>query len=66
MPRGAVPSDWPTVVPNHRGLQFFVYNKTRDYLRRVCDGVLIGSAYKTFLGREWKLDSYFLLIRGQP
>ena len=65
VPVGPVPADWPEVKPNWRGLQVLVYHKTRDYLRRVCDGVLIGSAYKTILGRELKLDSYFLLIRGE-
>lgn len=64
VPRGDVPADWPTVVPNWRGLQVLVYHHTRDYLRKVCDGVLIGSAYKTVLGREFKLDSYFVLVRG--
>lgn len=66
VPQGPVPPDWPAVVPNHRGLQLFVFHHTRDYLRRVCDGVLIGSAYKTILRRELKLDTYFLLIRSQP
>lgn len=55
--------DWPAIRPNSRGLSWFVFHQTRDYLRRVADGVLIGSAYRTILGRERKLDSYFLLLR---
>lgn len=57
-----VPS-WPEVHDNGRLLSWFVYHHTRDYLRVVTDGVLIGSAYKTLFGRERKLDSYFLLVR---
>ncbi|MCA9566318.1 MAG: hypothetical protein KC656_00675 [Myxococcales bacterium] len=54
---------WPEVRGNGRGLSFFVYHHTRDYLRVVGDGVLIGSAHRVVLGRERRLDSYFLLHR---
>jgi hypothetical protein len=54
---------WPTVHGNGRLLSFFVYNQTRDYLRKVSTGVTIGSAYKHLFGKERKLDSYFLLMR---
>lgn len=64
VPSGAVPGGWPEIKPNSSGLQYFVYHKTRDYLRAVCPGVCVGSAYKTWLGKERKLDTYFLLMRA--
>lgn len=59
VPDGAVPAGWPRVVPNSSGLQFFVYNKTRDYMRPVSQRVSIGAAYKV----EKALDHYFILVR---
>jgi hypothetical protein len=59
VPDGPVVDGWPRVVPNSRGLQFFVYHKTRDFMRRVSSTVSIGAAYKT----ERKLDHYFVLDR---
>jgi len=59
VPDGPVPAGWPAVVPNTKGLQRFVYNKTRDFMRRVSDGVTIGAAYR----RETGLDHYFMLCR---
>ena len=56
---GAVPSDWPKVVPNTQGLQRFIYHGTRDFMRRVSQHVSIGAAYKG----EKKLDHYFVLVR---
>lgn len=58
-----LPEGFPLVKPNSRGLQWFVYHKTRDYMRRVAPGVFIGAAYKTILGRERPLNSTFLLMR---
>lgn len=63
VPDAAPLEAWPTVRDNGRLLSWFVYHHTRDYLRVVADGVLIGSAHKTLFGRERKLDSYFLLVR---
>ena len=60
IPDGPVPDGWPPVIPNSRGLQFFVYNHTRDYLRRVSTHVSIGAAYKV----EKALDHYFMLCRA--
>ena len=62
VPDGPVAPGWPKVVPNSRGLQRFVFYQTRDFMRRVCEGVTIGAAYKV----EKKLDHYFVLVRQQP
>jgi hypothetical protein len=58
-PDGPVASGWPPVVPNTKGLQRFVYNKTRDFMRKVSTHVSIGAAYKV----EKALDHYFILVR---
>ena len=59
-PDGAnLPDDWPTVVPNERGLQRFVYAGMVDYLRRTSDHVLIGRAWRK--GRV--TSNYFVLCR---
>jgi hypothetical protein len=59
VPDGAVPDGWPRVVPNSKGLQMFVYRGTRDFMRKVSEGVTIGAAYKG----EKALDHYFTLVR---
>jgi hypothetical protein len=59
VPDGPVAEGWPEVVPNTKGLQYFVYNKTRDFMRRVSSHVSIGAAYKV----EKALDHYFVLVR---
>jgi hypothetical protein len=59
IPEGDVVQGWPTVVPNTRGIQYFVYNKTRDFMRRVSNHVSIGAAYKV----EKALGHYFILCR---
>lgn len=59
VPDGPVPAHWPKVVPNSRGLQFFVYHKTRDFMRRVSDHVTIGAAFKN--GK--KMGAFFMLVR---
>jgi hypothetical protein len=60
VPQGAVVDGWPTVVPNSRGIQFFIYNKTRDFMRRVSAQVSIGAAYK----KEKALGHFFILVRN--
>lgn len=60
IPDGPVPDGWPKVVPNSKGLQFFVYHKTRDFMRRVSKHVSVGAAYKG----EKALDHYFMLCRA--
>lgn len=62
VPDGPVPDGWPRVVPNSKGLQTFVYNGTRDFLRHVSTHVSIGAAYKG----EKALDHYFMLCRAEP
>jgi hypothetical protein len=59
VPDGEVPAGWPKVVPNSHGLQMFVYKGTRDFMRRVSEGVTIGVAYSG----EKLLDHYFTLVR---
>ena len=47
------------MVPNSKGLQFLVYHKTRDFMRRVSEHISIGAAYK----KEKSLGQFFVLIR---
>ncbi|MBM4344311.1 MAG: hypothetical protein FJ100_13155 [Deltaproteobacteria bacterium] len=60
VPDGPVVEGWPKVVPNSSGLQRFVFQGTRDFMRRVSDWVTIGAAYKG----EKALDHYFVLVRN--
>jgi hypothetical protein len=59
----AVPSErpaaWPAIRENGRGLSYFVYRDMVDYLRRVSEHVLIGSAFRH--GKEQ--GNYFMLCR---
>lgn len=55
-----MPDRWPRVVPNSRGLQFFVFRHTRDFMRRVSEHVSVGAAFKG----EKALDHYFVLVRN--
>lgn len=59
VPAHDVPAGWPKVVPNSRGLQMFVYDKTRDFMRRVSAHVTIGAAYKG----DKRMGAYFMLVR---
>jgi hypothetical protein len=59
IPDGEVAPGWPQVVDNHWRLQRFVYEATRDFMRRVSSHVSIGAAFK----RERPLDHYFVLCR---
>jgi hypothetical protein len=59
IPDGEVAEGWPRVVANDWRLQRFVYDQTRDFMRRVSRHVSIGAAYK----RERPLDHYFVLCR---
>jgi hypothetical protein len=59
VPEGPVAEGWPDIRPNNRGLQMFVYNKTRDYMRRVSEHVSIGVAYR----QEARVMGYFVLCR---
>lgn len=59
IPDGPVADGWPTVIPNSKGLQRWVYNGTRDFMRKVSEHVSIGAAYKG----EKALDHYFILCR---
>lgn len=58
-----LPASWPRVRDNHFGLQRFIYAEMIDYMRRVCDGVTIGRAWR----RGVRTDNYFVLARtGTP
>jgi hypothetical protein len=57
---GEVVSTWPRVVDNHWRLQRFVYQGTRDFMRRVSKHVSVGAAFKG----EKPLDHYFVLVRA--
>ncbi len=59
VPPGDVPPGWPDIKPNSSGLQMFVYNKTRDFMRRVSHHVSIGMAFKV----ENSLNNWFTLCR---
>ena len=59
VPDAEVADGWPRVVDNGHGLQRLVYDRTRDFMRRVSRHVSIGAAYK----RERPLDHYFVLCR---
>jgi hypothetical protein len=58
-PEDTVIPGWPPVRPNSRGLQRFVYDKTRDYMRRVSSHCSIGIAYRL----ESRVMGYFVLCR---
>lgn len=61
VPSTAVASGWPKVIPNNKGLQVIVYNKTRDFMRKVSEHLSIGAAFKG----EKALDHYFVLVREE-
>jgi len=54
-----LPSTWPAVRKNEIGLQFFIYAKMIDYMRKVSDGVTIGRAWM----RGKRTSNFFLLAR---
>jgi len=59
-PRDArLPSVWPRIRPNERGLQRFIYAKMIDYMRRIAPGITLGRAWRH--GRI--TDNYFVLTR---
>ncbi len=59
VPDADVAPGWPKVKPNTSGLQTFVYNKTRDFMRRVSAHVTIGEAFR----EEKSMNSWFVLCR---
>ncbi len=61
VPDGPVPEGWPHVKPNSRGLQMFVFDKMRDYMRRVSNHVSIGVAYR----KESRVMGYFVICRDE-
>ena len=58
-PEGDMPAGWPRVKPNSSGLQRFIYNLTRDYMRRVSAHVSIGEAHRL----EKRIMGWFILCR---
>jgi len=61
LPEGPMPLGWPNIKPNSSGLQMFVYNKTRDYMRRISAHVSIGVAFRM----EKRIMGYFVLCREE-
>ncbi|NNL67895.1 MAG: hypothetical protein HKP30_16725 [Myxococcales bacterium] len=59
VPQTPVAPGWPAVKPNSAGLQRFVYDKTRDYMRRVSKHVSIGEAHRL----EKSVLGWFVLCR---
>jgi hypothetical protein len=41
-----VPEGWPAYKANDKGFSRSVYMNMQDYMRRVCQGVVVGKAYK--------------------
>ncbi len=66
VPDSALPAGWPKVVPNDVGLQKFVYNRTRDFMRRVSAHVSIGRAAEQRAQGDRELDFWFTLCRRDP
>lgn len=56
-----VPAGWPTIRPNHFGVQILIYYHTRDFMRRVSQHVTVGAAYKGESTKE--MGAYFVLCR---
>ncbi len=54
-----LPSGWPAVVPQNRGLQRFIYANMVDYMRGVSDRVTIGRAWV----KGKMTNNYFVLSR---
>ena len=59
VPEAPVVEGWPKIKRNNQGLQMFVYNKTRDFMRKVSEHASIGIAFR----KEKSMDSYFILTR---
>lgn len=59
VPDAPVAPDWPRVVPNSTGGQRFIFDGTRDFMRRVSVHVSIGRAFKG----DTRLPAYFALCR---
>lgn len=59
VPEAPVVAGWPKIVPNSKGGQRFVFNRTRDFMRRVSSHVSIGRAYK----EDRQMPAFFVLCR---
>ena len=59
VPDADVAPGWPKVKKNSSGPQMFVYNKTRDFMRRVSSHVSIGEAFRG----DKSMNSWFVLCR---
>ncbi|HMI85501.1 MAG TPA: hypothetical protein VK550_15500 [Polyangiaceae bacterium] len=64
VPEGPVPEDWPSLLPNKKGLAHFVYEDLKDVVRRVSNLVSVGRVYR----RGRPRDLWFMLVRdtGRP
>lgn len=53
------PSGWPEILPNDARLSRFIYNGTKDVMRRLSQHVTIGRAQRG----ENVMDNWFVLVR---
>jgi hypothetical protein len=60
VPDATVPPKWPAIKKNEEGLQQFIFQKTRDYMRRVSSHVTVGKAFRY----DKKPIGYFILCRS--
>jgi hypothetical protein len=59
-PAGApLPASWPKIRANTIGPQMLIFANMIDYMRKVCDGVTIGRAWR----KGQRTDNYFVLAR---
>lgn len=58
-PSAPLPATWPKIRANTLGPQRYVFAEMIDYMRRICDGVTIGRAWK----KGQRTDNYFVLAR---
>lgn len=55
----AHPEGWPDIIPNSARLSRFIYNGTKDVMRRLGQHVTIGRAQRG----ESLMDAWFILVR---
>ena len=56
------PAGWPEILPNDAKLSRFIYNGTKDVMRRVSQHVTVGRARRG----DQIMDNWFVLVREDP
>jgi hypothetical protein len=56
------PEGWPAILPNDAKLSRFIYNGTKDVMRRVSQHVTVGRAQRG----DTVMDNWFVLVREDP